>query len=355
MLFRLGQSSDETSSPSFDPVTGVSSGNVNKTTQNQFSWQNDVRTAIGLFMASADFRVEKVAATAAFSVTNRTSRSLVAGYQGNFGAHSLQASGRIDDISRLGSHRSGTLAYGYELSPHWRARASAGTAFHAPTFADLYWPADPVFLYTGNPNLKPERARNKELGLAYTADDAQASLTHFRNRVGDLLDFVFVPWPGYSYMGNVSSATLKGTEFQASYAPGSWTLRGNYSLLHARNDLNGRMLQGRAARTGMIEVRRRFEALDLGAQVQGASSRFNDSANGTLLGGYALLNLDARYRIGQGWSLLAKVNNVLDRRYELKRMDASYFDFTTFTTQSLFNRVNTPGANLFVALRYAPK
>lgn len=47
-------------------------------------------------------------------------------------------------------------------------------------------------------------------------------------------------------------------------------------------------------------------------QQQADASAFNGSGR---VGGFALLNLQARWRIGSGWSLLGKVNNVFDRHY----------------------------------------
>jgi vitamin B12 transporter len=49
--------------------------------------------------------------------------------------------------------------------------------------------------------------------------------------------------------------------------------------------------------------------------VIGESERYNDSANISLLPGFATLDLRALFRFGAGWTTSLKVDNVLDRRY----------------------------------------
>jgi len=57
--------------------------------------------------------------------------------------------------------------------PRKRASASAGTAFKAPTFNDLYYPG------FSNPDLKPETARNAELALRYASGALAAGTLAF--------------------------------------------------------------------------------------------------------------------------------------------------------------------------------
>ena len=52
-------------------------------------------------------------------------------------------------------------------------RASVGTSFRVPTFDDLYY-SDPY--YNGNPNLKPERSTDYDIGGVFEFDKAQGPL-----------------------------------------------------------------------------------------------------------------------------------------------------------------------------------
>jgi vitamin B12 transporter len=270
---------------------------------------------------------------------------MLLGYQGNFGDHSLQASARVDDIERLGSHNNGSLAYGYHVNDALIARFAVGTAYHAPTFNDLYWPLDLVNFFQGNPNLKPEKSKNKELGLSYERVGTVASMTLYHNKVVDLIDYAPGVAPSYiGTMANVNSATLKGASLSFSHRMGRWEFRSNIDILSAKDDATGKTLQRRAKQTGVVEVRNHQENFSLGAQLQGVSRRYNNSANTQKLGGYGLLNLDAEYHLERDWSLFARINNLLDKEYTLVR-----------STLSPYNDYATPRRNLFIGIRYQPK
>lgn len=342
---RVGQSQDKTTNWRHDPTAAVYEVRQRyDTTQDQVSWQNDfVLTAGHRLMAALEWRNVRVDSTQSFTHTSQATRSLVIGYQGRIGRHSLQASARTDNIERLGSHDTGSLAYGYHIDDAWTLRTSLGTAYHAPTFNDLYWPLDLVNFFEGNPNLKAERARNRELGIGYDRAGTTAGLTLFHNRIKDLLDYV--PGSAPTWIGtydNLNSATLKGASFQFSRRSGAWEYRAAFDWLSAKDDETGNTLQRRAARTGTLELRRQFGDINIGAQLQGVSSRYNNRANTQQLDGYGLLNLDASYRVARDWILFARLNNALDKEYTLVR-----------STMSPYNDYGTAERNLFVGIRYA--
>lgn len=342
---RLAQSEDRSLNWLFDPSTSTVSRDRFDTLQDQFAWENEFTVAGGKLLAVAEWRREEVSATKDFVETDRTTKSAVLGYQGWFGNHLLQASGRVDDIERLGAHRSGALAYGYRFAPGWQARASIATAYHAPTFNDLYWPLDQVNFFQGNPDLKSERALSREVGLSYDRHGLSGGLTLFQKKVTDLIDFASGGPPTFiGTMRNVSSATLKGATLHVADSVGPWTWRVNYDLLNARDDDTGRTLQRRAPRAGTVEVRRYFDTFDVGAQVEAIAKRYNNPSNTQTLSGYALLNLDANIELAKGWTLQGRVYNAFDRDYVQVR--------TTFPPTSDYV---TQGRFLFVGVRYAPR
>lgn len=68
-------------------------------------------------------------------------------------------------------------------------------------------------------------------------------------------------------------------------------------------------------------------------EVVASGRRFDDIANSTRIGGYALLNLHGRYELTPELALAARWNNVFDKDYELAR------------------GFNTPGSNVVCELR----
>jgi vitamin B12 transporter len=342
---RVGQSRDRMTNWQFDPVGSIVSQPQYDTRQDQVAWQNDFTLPVGKLLAALEWRKVHVDSTQTLIANDQTTRAAVLGYQGWFGNHSLQASARHDDISGLGGHATGSFAYGYRVAAHWTARAAIGTAYHAPTFNDLYWPLDLVSFYQGNPALKPEQARSRELGLAYDGDGVSAGATLYHNKVGNLIDYVPGTAPTYiGTMGNVGQATIKGASFQYARKLGAWDAKAAYDVLAARDDSTGNTLQRRAPRTGSVELRRNFDRYDLGVQWKGIASRFNDRANSQTLGGYGLVSVDAGYRIDKDWSVQAKLANLFDKDYVAVR-----------STLTPYNDYAVAGRSLFVGLRYTPQ
>lgn len=342
---RVGRSRDNQRNWLFDPSTGNVSVDYYETGQNQALWQNDIALAGGKAMLALEWRGLEVGSSKPFVVDSQTTRSAMAGYQARFGAHAVEASVRQDRISRLGRHGSHSLGYGYRVSPAWTAHASLGRAFHAPNFNDLYWPLDPVNFYQGNPNLRPETARNREIGLAYAAAGDAARLTLYHNRVSDLIDYVPGVAPTFiGTMGNLNAATLKGATLEFSRVRGAWSWRALADWLSAKDDATGLTLQRRAPRTGTLELGYKSGGLDLRGRLRAVDARFNNTANTQRLAGFGLLDLEARYRIDRAWSLEGRLDNLLDRDYVEVR-----------STLNPFNDYSVSGRALFLGLRYAPK
>ncbi|MGE5236638.1 MAG: TonB-dependent receptor plug domain-containing protein, partial [Acidobacteriota bacterium] len=141
--------------------------------------------------------------------------------------------------------------WGRELSPRatlsWqgpavRAWLSYGRAFRAPSLGELYYP------YSGNPSLRPERARSSEVGVAIPIgrDASRLELVAFSNRISDLIDFDFA---AYRY-GNIARAAQDGLEAWWTQAIArERRLRLALTWLNAR-DGAGRPLLRRARWTG---------------------------------------------------------------------------------------------------------
>lgn len=341
---RLGQSEDASVNRRLDPSVPVVVRDRYKTTQDQASWENDISLGqAGKVLAAYEWREERVSSTQPFTVNSRNYSAVVLGYQGWYGPHSVQASVRRDDISRFDPQTSSSLAYGYQILPSLRARAAVGRAYHVPTFNELYWPVDYANFFRGNPDLKTEKAFNREVGLNYERGATQAGLTLYYNRVTDLLNYVAGGPP--TWMGqyeNIGKATLKGATLTFAQRLGNWNFRSGFDYLDAKDDVTGLALQRRVPRSANVELSHNQGPLQTGVQVLGYAGAYNDTANSEKLGGYALTNVFANYKLDGGWSVLGRVNNLFDRKYVVIR-DFNGSDYSV------------PGASLFVGVRYQPK
>ena len=317
------------------------------TEQTQINWQNDFTLPIGSLTLMYDRLEDEVKSSNVFTTNSRTNEGYVASYLANIGAHSLHTSLREDHNSQFGSNLTGGIGYGFSFNEQWRASASYGSAFKAPTFNDLYYPFTDFgfgFSYAGNPNLKPEKSDNIEASLKFQDSDSLASVTIYQNKVRDLIASNGLP---AGTQINLRKVTIKGLSMSASQQLGNFELNGSADIQSPRDDTTDNLLARRANRHGKVNLAYTWQDWRWGAEVVASSSRYNDPANEFKLGGYALINFTGQYKVNDDWSILARANNVLDKDYALSSIKSSFGPTDP--------DYNTPGANLFVSVRWEPK
>jgi vitamin B12 transporter len=318
---RYGESQDR--SENFSP-----SRSLHATTQKQWTWQNDIKLPVGTLLLAVEDLRQEVDSTTAYTVKARSVRSLIYGWQGRVGRHSWQASQRHDDNSQFGGKTTGSLAYGYALTPQLTARAAYGTAFKAPSFNQLYWPN--TGFGGGNPNLRPEQAKNREIGLDWFGPTgARLSWTHFDNRIQNLI----TGWPPV----NINRARITGDSFTGGHRWGAWQAQIGLDLMKPIDTATGNRLPRRASEQAKLRIAYEPGAWSAGAELLAVGQRYDTATQTRAMGRYELVNLFGHYRIDRDLRLEARLDNLLDQDYE--------------TAWGYRN----PGRSLFVGLRYQPK
>lgn len=240
----------------------------------------------------------------------RDVQSLRAGYRGRFDAHSLQANVRHEHYSDFGNADTYYLGYGFDLSDAWRLTASASTAFRAPSFVDL-------FGFGGNTALKPERARTYEGGVQWAAGSHRVRIVAFDTRYRDAITF------SAGLTRNARKARVNGVESSYSGVLLGFDLRAALTLQDAvEQEPNALELPGvrRAKAYGSFSAYRDIERWRLGGELVSSGPRPDThivSGARLDLGGYAVVNLSARYRIDRDWHVTAKLENAFNEKYEL--------------------------------------
>lgn len=246
-----------------------------------------------------------------YSRDTRTVQSLTAGYLGEFGTHTVQINTRHDDYSDFGGHETGLLGYGYAITPQWKAVASLSTAFRAPSFNNLYNAG-----WGGNPDLKPEKARSRELGLQYGKNGVNAKLVHFETKIEDLIDWS----KSERKIQNVERATIDGWETSLTGKFGEYSLRASLTLQQPVNETTGQALLRRAKRFGTLAISRDFDKLSLTLETKASSAR-PDIHVATYAPvknpGYTVWNLSGSYRLGTQARLDVRLDNLFDKDYAL--------------------------------------
>lgn len=322
---KLGQSADR----GRQYADGTPAGEI-ESRQTQAQWQNDIALPLGMALLAAEYTKQTVSGTVDYDVRDRTINSYLAGWHGNLGNHRGQVNVRRDENSQFGGKSTGSLGYGYQLTRDWRANASYGTGFKAPTFNDLYWPG------AGNPDLKPETSINREAAVHYETEQQHASLTYYRNVVSNLVEWA-PNSSGLWFPANVAKAELSGWTLAYEGRVADFRLSGSLDLQDPEDSDRNTVLRYRAKKLAKFGVDRDFGPLTVGAEVLLSGHRYNDVANTQELGGYGLLNLHASYRVARDWSVFARANNVFDKDYVL------------------VSNYTTPGFNAFVGVRYNPQ
>ncbi|TAN05478.1 MAG: TonB-dependent vitamin B12 receptor [Rhodanobacteraceae bacterium] len=294
------------------------------------SLQADVALAGGLLSTGVDWQRDRIAASTVYDQDARTNRGVFAQYQRGFGTQSLQANVRHDDNSQFGGKTTGSLLWGWDFAKNLRLTASWGTAYHAPTFNDLYYPG------FSNPKLRPESSRNFDVGLRGTPEWGYWSLDVYRDDINDLivLDTDYVP-------ANVGRARITGLEGVLGTKLAGWSLRATATLLNARDDAAGDVnfgneLPRRPRQSARFDADRNFGRFSLGASWYVNAHAWDGIANRHRLGGYALTNLRAGWQLSHAWKLQLALDNVFNKDYET----AYYY--------------NQPGRNFMLTLRWNP-
>nr|WP_269140110.1 TonB-dependent receptor [Pseudothauera rhizosphaerae] len=318
---RVGRSRDR-----LDNRSTVGEPSQFHTRQNQFSWQHDIDLPVGTLLAAFDYVKTHVDGTTAYVEDERTVKAWLLGWSAKFDAHSVQVNVRRDDNSQFGGKTTGLFAYGYQIDPQWSVRGSIATAFNAPTFNQLYYP-DTGF-GGGNPDLEPERALNREVGLRWDDGMHSVEATYYDNKVRDLIS----GWPP----ANVDEARLKGLELAYRVDIGKLAVQVGADWLDARDEATDKRLVRRAGKAAFLRVDHSIGAWSYGVDVNGQGHRYENATNTQRMGGYGLVDAYVHYRLAHDWRVEMRANNILDKKYELARNYA------------------TAGASYFVGVRYAP-
>jgi vitamin B12 transporter len=302
--WQVGQSRDESRSTRI----GLDGAGIFDTRRDSVSWQNEWDTRAGRWIAGVDWLRDQISGTTAYDRDTRENRSVYASYSTEWGGTRVGLSARHDDDQQFGSTLTGSVALGRAVGP-LQVYASAGTAFKAPTFNDLYFPG------FSNPDLDPERAKTVEVGVKARPDWGSWSVSAYRSDIKDLVAFDFVTFTPQ----NLAAAALTGVEGRVRWRRGAWQFDQSASWLEARDRSAGTSIQRELPRRPSWQARSALSwqtgSVDWSASVLFTGRRYDDLANTVALGSYALLDLAASWRASAAWDVQFKVANAFDRQY----------------------------------------
>jgi len=261
-----------------------------------------------LMTAGAERQNQAIEATDNYDTNLTRQRGVTAffaGLLGKVGPNALQFNVRHDTVESLDSKSTAYVGYGYQITPDFKLIASLSSAFNLPPLGYLY------DLNSGNPDLKPETARSKELGIQWAQSQQVLRATYFDTRISNQLQYNFDTWR----FDNISSASNQGLEVSYSGNAFGADLRASLTQQDPRDESTGKPLVRRARTMASLGGALPWGPLTLGADLRYTGARSDTSANPDLAA-YVVANLTARYAVSPQLAITGRVDNLLDRQYQ---------------------------------------
>ena len=281
-------------------------------------WQAAPGHQLNFVAEHSEDKLENSGLTSADHKDKRSQNGVGLGYLFSHGPINLQAQARHDRDSQFGGVDTGTLLAGYQFAPGWRVVGSAGNSFRAPTLYQRGSIYGPDLSKPGVAPLDAEHGHNLEFGLKFDSGSSSASATAYRNRVSNLIIFGAAGSCNSSFgcYQNVSRAILQGLSLAGETQAGVVRLQATLDLQAPKDAATGLRLARRAKQLATVRAETELAGWQLGAGVQTQGKRFDDAANKKPLGAYALLNLDAAYKLTPELKLQLNLANVTDHAYQ---------------------------------------
>ncbi|GAA0854626.1 TonB-dependent receptor plug domain-containing protein [Aliiglaciecola litoralis] len=242
-------------------------------------------------------------------VLKQDTRSAFAEAQYRQSSYALNLGWRYDDSDDFDSETSLRVAANYFANDQVTLFAVYNEGYKLPSFFALAHPL------VGNPQLLPERSENIEIGMAYSENGQELTVTFFDNHFTDLVDF------DAQLFTNVNRSRVDSAGLELSFVSElqSW-LNLSADISYVEVNLND----------GVSQLRRRpqwFGSASLDAHWQRLSvtlfmdfrDRYLDSSIPTgliELGGYAKYGLAASWQVSQAMIATFNIDNFLAREYQ---------------------------------------
>lgn len=255
--------------------------------------------------------------------------------------------GRFDHYSDFGSTFNPRASFIWSLNKDLRLHVLYGSAFRAPTFADLYNKNNPAFL--GNPDLDPEEIDTFEFGIdGNIRDNITGRITFFHN----FIDEIITPTTsssGLNTFENSGKAKVRGIELELKMRAKSGSYVGvNYTHQDTKNRETGRSIAETPRNKANFMVNLKiFKYLNWYTDLflKGKTYREVGDVRDDLAG-YGVVNtvftVKNFFKKAEGLEIGVSINNVLDK---------DYFDPSPINTSP--SDYPNAGRNIFAEMRYA--
>jgi vitamin B12 transporter len=230
---------------------------------------------------------------------------------------------RIDDNEKFGTFVTSRASGAWRFSSGTRVRATVGSAFKEPAFAEVF----NTSFTRGNATLQPEHSTSVELSVEQNVSSGSTiAVTWFDQRFRDRVDFIAFP-PDSTVFGtfaNIGRATASGLEVETRLQPVLGVgVSASYAYLETEiteDDFGreGQRLLRRPMHTASVTVGYSKEAGTLVVTAHRVGSRHD--VGYVRLPWYTTMDIAGELRIlkraASEWALTLRLENALDEEYE---------------------------------------
>jgi vitamin B12 transporter len=238
-------------------------------------------------------------------ITNKTKYQITALFASNlnkFDKLIISETIRYDDNNKFEEKITGKLGARYNFHKDLYLSANYGTAYNAPTLANLGY----------TPTLEPETTKSLDASIYLYGFKA----TYFESKIKNMIDFDFSP--SFHYFNEEGTTVLKGYEFEyEKNILEDLLLTLNYTRLSAKND-DGEDKRRRPEETVNIGLNYYgIDKLHLGLNTEFVGKRYNsDDNSGAQTGRYTVSNVVINYDLRKDIKVYGKIDNITDRYYQ---------------------------------------
>jgi outer membrane receptor protein involved in Fe transport len=219
----------------------------------------------------------------------------------------ISAGFRLENNSLFGTETVPQAGFSFIATETTTIKGSVSKGFRSPSIMELY-------LFAPNPDLKPERLWNYELGVNYRSLNRRfsADFTVFLLDGENMIEVVPPP-PPPAMRQNVGSFSNKGFEAELNWiATPSFSFSGNYSYI----DLDAPRI---AAPKHQLYLESTYRNQDFRANLSAKqiSDLYTFTGNEPILESFTLVNLMISYRINRHLEIFASGKNLLNQEYTI--------------------------------------
>jgi len=305
-----------------DPYVLVSRGDFDYTSRDTIDLQNDVKIAGARLNQTLTFgaivydeQTNSLIYGTGYSIDTHAQTYYVQD-QLEAGKNRLLLATGVAHYPGFGDHTTWNAEYGYSVTTDTLLTMSAGTAFRAPSATDR-------FGYGGTPNLLPESSHNFEIGMkSRIAPYQEITFAAFQDTIDDLIEFV--PNPANLIYGgenqNVDRARIRGIEASWALRADPWSVLAEASLQDPVDLADNSQLLRRTKHSFTLNGARKIGRGELGVDLLLSGPRADLDVVTTAPvqdGGYLLAALYGKLNLTPAWSLTTRLDNALNRQYQL--------------------------------------